>query len=36
MDAYVTKPIRGRELNAVLAPFLGPAREEPVLTLVKG
>jgi signal transduction histidine kinase/CheY-like chemotaxis protein len=36
MDAYVTKPIRGRELHAVLAPFLGGAREEPVLRLVKG
>jgi hypothetical protein len=27
--------IRGRELHAVLAPFLGPAREEPILRLVK-
>jgi CheY-like chemotaxis protein/nitrogen-specific signal transduction histidine kinase len=36
MDAYVTKPIRGRELYAVLAPFLGGAKEEPVLRLVKG
>ena len=36
MDAYVSKPIRGRELNAALAPFLGVAREEPVLRLVKG
>jgi CheY-like chemotaxis protein len=36
MDAYVTKPIRGRELHAVLAPFLGPTREEPILRLVKG
>ena len=35
MDAYVTKPIRGRELHAVLAPFLG-GKEEPVLRLVKG
>ena len=29
MDAYVSKPIRGRELYAVLAPFLGGAKEEP-------
>lgn len=36
MDAYVTKPIRGRELYAALAPFLGTARDEPVLRLVKG
>lgn len=36
MDAYVTKPIRGRELYAVLAPFLGGAKDEPVLRLVKG
>jgi CheY-like chemotaxis protein/nitrogen-specific signal transduction histidine kinase len=36
MDAYVTKPIRGRELYAALAPFLGGAKEEPVLRLVKG
>jgi CheY-like chemotaxis protein len=36
MDAYVSKPIRGRELYAVLAQFLGGAREEPVLRLVKG
>lgn len=36
MDAYVTKPIRGRELHAVLAPFLGTARDEPLLRLVKG
>lgn len=35
MDAYVTKPIRGRELHAVLAPFLG-GKEEPILRLVKG
>jgi CheY-like chemotaxis protein len=35
MDAYVTKPIRGRELYAVLAPFLG-GKEEPILRLVKG
>ncbi len=36
MDAYVSKPIRGRELYAALAPFLGGAKEEPVLRLVKG
>jgi CheY-like chemotaxis protein len=38
MNAYVTKPIRGRELYAALAPFLGgaPAKDEPVLRLVKG
>ena len=37
MDAYVTKPIRGRELHAVLAPFLGGgSKEEPILRLVKG
>jgi len=37
MDAYVTKPIRGRELYAALAPFLGgPAKDEPILRLVKG
>jgi len=36
MNAYVTKPIRGRELHAVLAPFLGATRDEPVLRLVKG
>jgi CheY-like chemotaxis protein len=37
MDAYVTKPIRGRELHAVLAPFLGGGgKEEPILRLVKG
>jgi CheY-like chemotaxis protein len=36
MDAYVMKPIRGRELHAALAPFLGSAREEPTLRLVKG
>jgi CheY-like chemotaxis protein len=36
MDAYVTRPIRGRELYAALAPFLGGAKEEPVLRLVKG
>jgi hypothetical protein len=32
----VSKPIRGRELYAALAPFLGGAKEEPVLRLVKG
>jgi CheY-like chemotaxis protein/nitrogen-specific signal transduction histidine kinase len=36
MDAYVTKPIRGRELYAALAPFLGGAKDEPVIRLVKG
>jgi CheY-like chemotaxis protein len=36
MDACVSKPIRGRELYAALAPFLGGAKEEPVLRLVKG
>ncbi len=36
MDGYVSKPIRGRELHAALAPFLGVAKEEPVLRLVKG
>ena len=36
MDAYVSKPIRGRELYATLAPFLGGAKEEPILRLVKG
>jgi CheY-like chemotaxis protein/nitrogen-specific signal transduction histidine kinase len=35
MNAYVSKPIRGRELHAALAPFLA-AKEEPVLRLVKG
>jgi signal transduction histidine kinase/CheY-like chemotaxis protein len=35
MDAYVMKPIRGRELYAALAPFLAGAREEPALRLVK-
>jgi CheY-like chemotaxis protein len=35
MDGYVSKPLRGRELYAALAPFLG-GREEPVLRLVKG
>jgi CheY-like chemotaxis protein len=29
MDAYVSKPIRGRELYAALAPFLGGAKEGP-------
>ncbi|HXG79769.1 MAG TPA: response regulator [Methyloceanibacter sp.] len=38
MDAYVTKPIRGRELYTALARFLDCARvkEEPFLRLVKG
>jgi len=36
MDGYVSKPIRGRELHAALAPFLGVAKEEPVPRLVKG
>jgi CheY-like chemotaxis protein len=36
MDAYVTKPIRGRDLYGALAPFLGGAKEEPTLRLVKG
>ena len=37
MDAYVTKPIRGRELYAALAPFLTrEAVVEPQLRLVKG
>lgn len=36
MDAYVSKPIRGRELHAALAPLLGAAKDEPVLRLVKG
>ena len=36
MDAYVPKPIRGRELYAALAPFLGGAKDEPILRLVKG
>jgi CheY-like chemotaxis protein len=36
MDASVSKPIRGRELYAVLAPFLGGTKEEPILRLVKG
>jgi len=35
MDGYLSKPIRGRELYAALAPFLG-GRDEPVLRLVKG
>jgi CheY-like chemotaxis protein len=35
MDGYITKPIRGRELYAALAPFLG-GRDEPLLRLVKG
>ena len=29
MDAYVSKPIRGRELYAALAPFLAPTRQSP-------
>jgi CheY-like chemotaxis protein len=36
MDAYVSKPIRGRELYAALAPFLGAEKGEPTLRLVKG
>jgi CheY-like chemotaxis protein len=36
IEAYVSKPIRGRELYAALSPFLGVARDEPVLRLVKG
>jgi len=36
MDAYVFKPIRGRELYAALAPFLDGTKEEPILRLVKG
>ena len=36
MDGYVSKPIRGRELHAALAPFLGGAKDEPTLRLVKG
>lgn len=36
MDGYVSKPIRGSELHAALAPFLGTAKDEPVLRLVKG
>jgi CheY-like chemotaxis protein len=36
MDGYVSKPIRGRELYAALAPFLGGAKDEPTLRLVKG
>jgi signal transduction histidine kinase/CheY-like chemotaxis protein len=35
MDGYVSKPIRGRELHAALAPFLGIAKAEPILRLVK-
>ncbi len=36
MDAYVSKPIRGRELYAALAPFLAVEKGEPTLRLVKG
>lgn len=36
MDAYVSKPIRGRELYAALAPFLAAEKGEPTLRLVKG
>jgi CheY-like chemotaxis protein len=37
MDAYVSKPIRGRELYAALAPFLAADKGEPItLRLVKG
>jgi CheY-like chemotaxis protein len=37
MDAYVSKPIRGRELYAALAPFLAAEKGEPItLRLVKG
>jgi CheY-like chemotaxis protein len=36
MDAYVSKPIRGRELYAALAPFLVAEKGEPTLRLVKG
>jgi CheY-like chemotaxis protein len=36
MDAYVSKPIRGRELYAALAPFLAAEKGEPMLRLVKG
>ena len=37
MDAYVSKPIRGRELHAALAPFLAADKGEPItLRLVKG
>jgi CheY-like chemotaxis protein len=35
MDAYVAKPIRGRELHAALAPFLAAGEREPALKLVK-
>jgi CheY-like chemotaxis protein len=31
MDGYVTKPIRGRELHAALAPFLARGGSEPAL-----
>ena len=36
MNAYVSKPIRGRELYAALAPFLAADKGEPTLRLVKG
>ena len=36
MDAYVSKPIRGRELYAALVPFLAADKGEPTLRLVKG
>ena len=36
MDSYVSKPIRGRELYATLAPFLAAEKGEPTLRLVKG
>jgi len=36
MDAYVSKPIRGRELYTAIAPFLGADKAEPTLRLVKG
>jgi CheY-like chemotaxis protein len=35
MDAYVAKPIRGRELYAALAPLLAAGQAEPALKLVK-
>jgi CheY-like chemotaxis protein len=36
MDAYVSKPIRGRELYAAIAPFLAAEKAQPTLKLVKG
>jgi CheY-like chemotaxis protein len=36
MNAYVSKPIRGRELYAALVPFLAAEKGEPTLRLVKG